>query len=76
LVVVNAVSDVLDTVTGVTAQRPILSVAFSPKKLAQLNFEALDPSDSMSNFPHRMKFGKTTGFSPVERIDTTGMVLE
>ena len=76
LVVVNAVSDVLDTATGVTTQQPILSVAFSPKKLAQLNFEAIDPSDSMSNFPHRMKFGKTTGFSPVERIDTTGMVLE
>jgi hypothetical protein len=76
LVVVNALSDVLDTATGITAQRPILSVAFSPKKLAQLNFEALDPSDSMSNFPHRMKFGKTSGFSPVERIDTTGMVLE
>ena len=70
LVVVNAISDVLDTSTGITDQRPILSVAFSPKKLAQLNFEALDPSDSMSNFPHRMKFGKTTGFSPVERIDT------
>ena len=76
LVIVNAVSDVLDTSTGITDQRPILSVAFSPNKLAQLNFEALDPSDSMRNFPHRMKFGKTTGFSPVERIDTSGMVLE
>ncbi len=76
LVVVNAVSDLLDTVTGVTTPRPIVSVAFSPKKLAQLNFEALDPSDSMKNFLHRMKFGKTTGFSPVEKIDVSGLVLE
>jgi hypothetical protein len=73
LVVVNAVSDMLDTATGVTTAQPILSMAFSSQKLARLNFDALDPSDSMSNFPHRMKFGKTTGFSPVERIDANNI---
>lgn len=75
LVVVNAISELLDTRTGIRAHQPILSVAFSLSKLNQLNFESIDPSDSMQNFPHRMKFGKTTGFAPVEKIDPTGMLL-
>lgn len=45
-----------------------LSVVFNREVLNGLNFEAIDPSDAMKNFRHNMKFMKTKGFSPVERI--------
>jgi len=75
LVVVNVSSKLLDTSTGISAESPILSVAITPGKLRDLDFNHLDPSDSMTNFPFRMKFGKTTGFSPVERLDPAGLLF-
>jgi uncharacterized tellurite resistance protein B-like protein len=46
----------------------ILSVAMSRAVFAQLNFNRLDPSDAMENFPHLMEFKKTAGFGPVEPL--------
>jgi hypothetical protein len=68
-VIVTAVADVLDTSTGHVGEQPILSVAFPRAGLERLNFDALDPSDAVKGFLHRMSFKKTTGFAPVERID-------
>jgi hypothetical protein len=46
----------------------ILAVHFTRGTLARLNFAAIDPSESLKNFPHRMKFKKTTGFDPVDEM--------
>lgn len=68
-VVVHAMDEILDTATGRTDTLPILSVRFDKAVLNSLNFEAIDCSDSMVNFEHHMKFKKTQGFSPVEKIE-------
>ena len=67
LVVVNAMGDIYNTATGITKEEVIVSVAVSPDILNRLNFDLIDPSDSMRNFPHNMKFGKTTGFGLVHQ---------
>lgn len=67
-VVVHAMDEILDTSTGRTETMPILSVRFEKAVLNSLNFEAIDCSDSMSNFEHNMKFKKTQGFAPVEKL--------
>lgn len=67
-VVVHAMDEILDTSTGRTESLPILSVRFDKAMLNSLNFDTIDCSDSMANFEHQMKFKKTQGFSPVEKI--------
>lgn len=74
LVVVNAMGDIYNTATGITKEEVIVSIAISPEILNRLNFELIDPSDSMRNFPHNMKFGKTTGFAPVPRMDANNII--
>ncbi|MBT2569734.1 hypothetical protein [Planococcus sp. ISL-110] len=56
------------TKTGKTDILPVLSVRFDKATLSSLNFEAIDCSDSMVNFQHNMKFRKTQGFAPVEKV--------
>jgi len=67
-IIITVVSEILNTKTGHLENRPILSVAIPRKTLKKLNFAALDPSDAMDNFIHKMNFRKTKGFAPVERI--------
>ncbi len=67
-VIVSAVGNLLNTSTGYKEEQPILSVKIPLKTLESLNYETIDPSDSMSNFNHNMKFSKTAGFSPVQRL--------
>ncbi len=67
-VVVHAVDNVLNTTTGHNEDITILSVRFEREKLNNLNFDTIDPSDSMANFKHYMKFQKTTGFKKVDRL--------
>ena len=67
-VVVHAMDEILDTSTGRIEILSILSVRFDKDVLNSLNFEAIDCSDSMVNFEHQMKFKKTQGFAPVEKI--------
>lgn len=67
-VIVTALGELLNTQTGHMEQQPILSVAIPRETLEGLNFERLDPSDSMENFVHRMKFSKTNGFNSVEKL--------
>ena len=68
MVIVNAMGSILNTQTGYMEEQPILSVTIPRKTLEGLNFEMIDPSDSMSNFVHRMTFRKTKGFSAVETL--------
>lgn len=75
MVIVTALGEVLNSKTGHQEETPILSVAIPRKALARLSFESLDPSDSMSNFVHNMKFKKTSGFSPVEKLTARDLQL-
>jgi len=67
-VVVHAVAESLNTATGLLENQVILSVAMPRATLERMNFTAIDPSDSMSNFNHTMKFTRTAGFKPVDRV--------
>ncbi len=67
-VIVNVRATRLDTSTGHHRATTLLAVHFARPDLARLDMDAIDPSDSMKNFPHRMKFKKSTGFEPVEDI--------
>jgi hypothetical protein len=72
-VVVTAEDELLDAATGHVGPQPILSVAISRSTLDRLNFERIDPSDSLANFPHNMDFKKTKGFAPVDRLDGSAL---
>ncbi|ABE52642.1 hypothetical protein [Methanococcoides burtonii] len=76
MVIVNCMGNLLNSQTGYMEEKPILSVAIPRKTLEGLNFEMLDPSDSMSNFIHRMAFKKTTGFSAVESLKAFDLQTE
>lgn len=67
---VNAIGQVLNSQTGYLEEKPILSVIMVSETINSLNMELIDPSDSMKNFVHNMKFSKTKGFSPVEKVET------
>jgi hypothetical protein len=67
-VVVTALGDVLNLGTGHVESQPILSAAVPRRTLERLNFDNLDPSDSLRNFVHRMSFRKGKGFEPVEQL--------
>lgn len=67
-VVVHAVDTILNTSTGIHEYITILSIVFNKETLNNLNFESLDPSDSMVHFIHNMKFAKTSGFKAVDRV--------
>lgn len=56
----------INSSTGHKEVPTILAVHFTRDALTRLNFAAIDPSDALKNFPHRMKFKKTTGFDPVD----------
>lgn len=66
---INGVAKIVNTKTGHIEEQPILSVIFIPKTIHHLNLETIDPSDSMQNFVHNMKFTKTKGFSVVEKVE-------
>jgi hypothetical protein len=67
-VVVNIQGRQLDTTTGHMEPVTLLAVNIPRERLGVLNLEQLDPSDSMKNFQHRMKFKKTAGFTPVDAM--------
>ena len=69
-VIVNIRRNQLNTVTGHDEPATILAVHFLRQALGRLNFDTIDPSDSMKNFSFRMKFKKTSGFEPVDPITT------
>ena len=68
MVIVTAQGELLNTKTGHLEEQPIVSVAIPKETLNRLNFDMLDPSDSMDNFLHKMKFLKTKGFQKVDKI--------
>ena len=68
IVVIHAVDNIINSKTGHHEDTTILSIVFERDALNKLNFASIDPSDAMNNFRYNMKFLKTSGFKPVERI--------
>ncbi|WP_299463792.1 hypothetical protein [uncultured Microscilla sp.] len=66
---VNAMTKLLNSKTGHLKDEAILSVIMPPETIDSLNLETIDPSDSMQNFVHNMKFKKTNGFGAVEKVE-------
>lgn len=64
-VVVNIGPVRTNPATGHPEQVAYLAVQFTHEALGRLNLDRIDPSDSMTNFPHSMRFKKTNGFEPV-----------
>ena len=71
MIIVNAIGSLLNKQTGHLEDTPILSVAIPRKTFDVLNFENLDPSDSLNNFVHNMNFKKGNGFGQVEVLDSS-----
>jgi len=71
MIIVNAIGSLLNRQTGHLEDTPILSVAIPRKTFDMLNFENLDPSDSLNNFVHNMNFKKGNGFGQVEVLDSS-----
>ncbi len=69
IAMVTATDEVLDARTGHLVDSPLLSVLFARKTLSELNFDLIDPSDSMQNFVHVMNFKKTIGFQAVAALN-------
>ena len=67
-VIVHAVDNILNTATGYEEELTLLSVKFTREKLMSLNLAMVDPSDALSGFECNMKFKKTQGFDPVNRV--------
>ena len=74
-VFVNVQSEMVNPTNGHLEQQTILSLAIPANTLDKLNFETIDPSYSMKNFIHNMKFSKTTGFSIVSAISPSDIKL-
>lgn len=67
-VIVHAVDTMLNTATGFEDEITLLSVKFDRATIMSLNMGMVDPSDAIGNFQANVKFKKTAGFDPVERI--------
>ena len=67
-VIVHAVDNALNTATGNQEEVTYVSVIFDRATFNKINLNAIDPSDSLINFEHNMKFAKTTGFKPVVKL--------
>lgn len=68
-VVVTVVDDLVGPSTGHLKKTVILSLRAPRATIDRLNFDAIDPSDSMRNFLHQMEFSPTTGFRATEAIE-------
>lgn len=66
MVVINCYGNLFDSGTGYSGEVCLLSAQVQRDVAESLNFDALDPSDAVSNFTHRMNFKKTKGFAAVE----------
>lgn len=67
-VYVTCATSLLDSATGRLEEKPILSVRFVRETFRSLGLKDIDPSDSMQNFVHEMKFKRSSGFGPVAAL--------
>ena len=67
-VLIHAVDKILNPATGNDEEVTIASVKIKRDALATLNFERIDPSDCLESFESNIRFKKTTGYAPVDRV--------
>ena len=67
-VLIHAVDKILNPATGNDEEVTIASVKIKSDALATLNFERIDPSECLESFESNVKFKKTTGYAPVDRV--------
>ncbi len=70
-VLVTATTDMLDSRIAKVLETSVLSAAFARAKFEHLDFDRLDPSDSLENFLHRGDFKasrKTEAFQPIDPL--------
>ena len=67
-VLIHAVDKILNPATGNDEEVTLASVKIKRDALATLNFERIDPSDCLESFESNVKFKKTTGYAPVDRV--------
>lgn len=67
-VIVTCRTQMLNANTGHQELTSILSVQIPRATFDKLNLEGIDPSDSMRNFNHSMKFSRTKGFAPISPL--------
>ncbi len=67
-IIINTKAEMLNTATGIKEFKTILSIKLMRDTMTHINFDLIDPSDSMQNFLHNMKYKKTQGFLPVEEL--------
>ena len=67
-VIIHAVDKVLNPATGNDEEVTIASAKIKRDAMAALNFERIDPSDCLESFESNVKFRKTAGYAPVDRI--------
>lgn len=68
-VVVHVDTTMLDSATGHLGKQTILSAGLPRRTIESLNFSAVDPSEAMKLFSHRMGFKRSQGFSPIRPLD-------
>lgn len=68
MVIIHAIGKILNSKTGHMEDCTIVSAAVPGRTIKSLNFMKIDPSDSIDNFVHNMKFNKHKGFEQVEKI--------
>lgn len=66
--IVTSKTRLLNKATGRLEPQPILSVRFVRDTINSLDFDKIDPSDSMINFVHNMGFKKSQGMLAVEEL--------
>lgn len=76
MVIVTALGEILNSQTGHLEERPILSIAIPRKTTSQIRWETVDPSDTLTNFIHRISFKRGKGLSAVEPIGLSELRLE
>lgn len=67
-IIVHATDYQLNEAVGRMELVTILSVRIERKVLQSLHLPAIDPSEAIKNFEHRMNFLKTKGFRPVDKL--------
>lgn len=67
-VLVQVMTDVLDSSMGALEMKPILSLKVPRSSIQKINFENVSPSDCMKNFVHNIDFKKLEGLGPVSTV--------
>ncbi|MBQ6222977.1 MAG: DUF4236 domain-containing protein [Solobacterium sp.] len=67
-VLIHAVDTVSDD-SGVSNDNTVLSVLIQRDQLEGIDFDTIDPSDTIESFDCNMNFKKTQGLKPVQRIE-------